>query len=312
MGKGCSYCNGVGRLTKEILLERIKNIHGDKYAYEFGDKITLTTNIKIKCKTHGIFKQTPKNHLKGQNCPKCKCLNKNDFIKKALHKHNNKYNYDDIKFVNSNIKIKIKCPEHGIFEQRPTDHLKGDKCSGLVRTTNDFIEKANIVHNNIYSYEKTDYKKSKTNIIITCKTHGDFMQKPNDHINGSGCNKCTMSGYSKVSIRWLNYIAKKDNIFIQHYDNVGEKKIKVSNNYIRFDGYCEDTNTVYEFLGDFYHGNPNIYKSNNYNLLLKKTYGELYDKTVKRNNKITNLGYNLVTIWESDFIKLEKQIKSEK
>jgi hypothetical protein len=35
MGKGCAYCSGVGRLTKEILLERIKNIHGDKYEYEF-------------------------------------------------------------------------------------------------------------------------------------------------------------------------------------------------------------------------------------------------------------------------------------
>jgi hypothetical protein len=44
-------------------LERIKNIHGDKYEYEFWDKITLTTNIKIKCKNHGIFEQTPKNHL---------------------------------------------------------------------------------------------------------------------------------------------------------------------------------------------------------------------------------------------------------
>ena len=49
MGKGCSYCSGVGRLTKEILLERIKIVHGDKYEYEFSDKITNSTNIKIKC-----------------------------------------------------------------------------------------------------------------------------------------------------------------------------------------------------------------------------------------------------------------------
>ena len=50
MGKGCSYCSGVGRLTKEILLERIKNIHGDKYENEFGDKIRLKVKIKIKIK----------------------------------------------------------------------------------------------------------------------------------------------------------------------------------------------------------------------------------------------------------------------
>jgi len=310
MGKGCSYCSGVGRLTKEILLERIKIVHGDKYEYEFSDKITNSTNIKIKCKVHGIFEQTPKNHLKGQKCPKCKCLDKNEFIKEASLKHNNKYNYDNIEFVNGNIKIKITCPEHGIFEQRPYDHLNGDKCykcSNLVRTTKDFVEKANKVHNNIYSYEKTDYKKSKINIIITCKIHGDFLQKPNDHLSGNGCQKCTMYGFSKISIKWLNNIAKKDNIYIQHYDNDGEKKIKVDNKYLRFDGFCEETNTVYEFLGDFYHGNPNIYKLDDYNSLLKKTYGELYNKTIKRNNIITKLGYNLITIWESDFIKLEKE-----
>ena len=179
MGKGCSYCSGVGRLTKEILLERIKTVHGDKYEYEFSDKITNSTNIKIKCKVHGIFEQTPKNHLNGQKCPKCKCLDKNEFIKEALLKHN-KYNYENIEFVNSNIKIKITCPEHGIFEQRPYDHLNGDKCykcSNLIRTTKDFVEKANKVHNNIYSYEKTDYKKSKINIIITSKIHGDFFTK---------------------------------------------------------------------------------------------------------------------------------------
>jgi hypothetical protein len=205
------------------------------------------------------------------------------------------------------------CFKHGIFEQRPNDHLKGDKCykcSNFVRNTIDFIEKANKIHNNTYSYEKTDYKKSRKNVIITCKAHGDFSQTPNDHLNGNGCQKCTMSGYSKISLRWLNYIAKKDNIFIQHYDNIGEKKMKVNNKYIRFDGFCEDINTVFEFLGDFYHGNPNIYRSNDYNSLLKKTYGELYEKTVERNNLIIKLGYNLVTIWESDFIKLEKEQKN--
>lgn len=61
---------------------------------------------------------------------------------------------------------------------------------------------------------------------------------------------------------------------------------------------------------NFYHGNPKIYKSNDYNSLLKKTFGELYAKTIERNNLITKLGYNLVIVWESDFIKLEKERKN--
>ena len=66
------------------------------------------------------------------------------------------------------------CFKHGIFEQRPNDHLKGDKCykcSNFVRNTIDFIEKANKIHNNTYSYEKTDYKKSRKNGIL-------FKRKP--------------------------------------------------------------------------------------------------------------------------------------
>ena len=49
MGKGCAYCSGVGRITKEILLERLNKVHGDKYEYILDDKITNTTKIKIKC-----------------------------------------------------------------------------------------------------------------------------------------------------------------------------------------------------------------------------------------------------------------------
>ena len=72
MGKGCSYCSGVGRITKDIFLERAKKVHSEKYEYILNDdKITNTKEVQIKCKIHGIFLQTPKNHLKGQCCPKC-------------------------------------------------------------------------------------------------------------------------------------------------------------------------------------------------------------------------------------------------
>ena len=62
-----------------------------------------------------------------------------------------------------------------------------------------------------------------------------------------------------------------------------------STNY-KVDGYCKHNMTVYSFFGDFYHGNPNVYKRDFYNKLLKKTMGELYDKTIIRENKIKSLG----------------------
>ena len=75
MGKGCSYCSGVGRITKTIFLERAHKIHGDKYEYIISNnEVRNTKNIEIKCKVHGIFTQTPNNHLKGTGCPNC-CKN---------------------------------------------------------------------------------------------------------------------------------------------------------------------------------------------------------------------------------------------
>lgn len=59
-------------------------------------------------------------------------------------------------------------------------------------TTEEFIKKANIVHNGKYDYSKTDLEHPLENkkVIITCPIHGDFEQCPYKHLKGSGCRKC--------------------------------------------------------------------------------------------------------------------------
>jgi hypothetical protein len=74
------------------------------------------------------------------------------------------------------------------------------------------------------------------------------------------------------------------------------------------DGYDPITNTVYEFLGDYYHGNPNIYNSEECNKTCHKTYGKLYLDTITRLNIIKLLGYNVKYIWESDWKQFKKGI----
>lgn len=69
------------------------------------------------------------------------------------------------------------------------------------------------------------------------------------------------------------------------------------------DGYDPTTNTVYEFHGDFWHGNPEVYDSDKMNPLVKKTFGQLYQRTLDKDNLIRSHGYNLVIIWESDWKK---------
>ena len=50
-------------------------------------------------------------------------------------------------------------------------------------------------------------------------------------------------------------------------------------------------------------GNPKIYKSNDINPLSKISFGELYEKTIKKESELIDMGYNVISIWESDFEK---------
>lgn len=118
----------------------------------------------------------------------------NCFVSKARLVHGNKYDYSKVEYVNYKTKVCIICPIHGEFWQTPNDHLskKGcPSCGGTKRLTlEEFIAKANDIHNNFYNYSTSAYKNSKTKIEIICPKHGSFFQTPNDHLSGKGCPLC--------------------------------------------------------------------------------------------------------------------------
>jgi len=103
-----------------------------------------------------------------------------------------------------------------------------------------------------------------------------------------------MNGFSKVSIYWLDFISKLYNIQIQNAENDGE--FKIPNTKYRADGYCKENNTIYEFHGTLWHGDPRIYNSNDISYFGSK-YGELYQKTINKEKIIKEIGFNLVTMW---------------
>jgi hypothetical protein len=53
-----------------------------------------------------------------------------------------------------------------------------------------FIIKANCKHNSKFNYSKFIYINSATKGIIICSIHGEFLLRPNDHLNGQGCRRC--------------------------------------------------------------------------------------------------------------------------
>lgn len=130
-------------------------------------------------------------------------LNTNEFIKKSVQVHGNKYDYSKSIYTGSMDKITIICKSHGEFSQTASQHMLGSSCPICARdnvglllhrknksTAEEFIKKANKVHNSTYTYTDVTYINSKTKVAITCPYHGNFLQTPNDHLDGCGCPKC--------------------------------------------------------------------------------------------------------------------------
>lgn len=145
------------------------------------------------------------------------------FIIKANLVHGNKYDYSLVEYNKSQIKVKIICPEHGVFEQVPANHLFGKECItcsydkrsvNKLKTTEYFIAESTKIHGNRYNYSLVEYKDSKTKVKIICSIHGEFEQTPNGHLKGNNCDKC--GGSSKLTIG--EFIKKSDEIHSNKYD----------------------------------------------------------------------------------------------
>ena len=189
------------------------------------------------------------------------------------------------------------------------------------------------VHNSLeYKYpelmEEWDYKKNAEENIKhpaqtcisgngyawwICRNNSDHIWKAiiqSRTVKNSGCPRCyTSKKYSKMQIDWLNFIMARDNIVIQNALSENGEWVVPGSRY-KADGFCETNNTVYEFHGDFWHGNPNIYPRDGLNTVSNKTYGFLHQQTLDKQKFIEDRGYNYVYIWENDWVKYIRLIIS--
>ena len=138
-----------------------------------------------------------------------------EFIKEATEKHKGKYDYSKVEYVNNRTKVCIIChkPEHGEFNQTPNCHLQGQGCpkcgvekkrESQTSTKEKFIKKACKVHGDKYDYSKFKYINANTKVCIICHKHGEFWQRPADHLNGIGCSKCNLSHLERSMMNYLD------------------------------------------------------------------------------------------------------------
>ena len=244
---GCGNKKNIGRklnekfkLGEEIFVEKAAICHNNRYDYSKVEYVNNRTKVCIICPEHGEFWQRPDKHLQGQGCPKCCKKNRkyttDEFIKAARMIHGDKYDYSSVVYgTNKKDKITIICPEHGEFITSPDCHLNGYGCKycnkGAVFNNDDFIKISNIVHDNKYTYTKTEYKKSIKKVIITCPIHGDFYQTPSKHINGHGCPECAKLYRKKESKLYdvLKEVFNNETVIHSYYDKdiLGKQEIDI-------------------------------------------------------------------------------------
>ena len=114
-------------------------------------------------------------------------------------------------------------------------------------------------------------------------------------------------GYSKTSIDWLSYVEKKDNVEIQHALKGGEFSIKTKRGYKwPVDGFCRDNLTVYEFQGDYWHGNPAKYSPTH--IINGKECSEIWKRDAIKKQAFEDAGYKFISIWEADWYKIKREL----
>lgn len=291
--------------TRSEFIQRAVGVHGQAYTYHNVTYEKSSVPVTITCPIHGDFNQRPNDHLRGRGCPSCggcKPLTSTDFVNRARLVHGDRYDYSSTEYKNMDSKVGIVCNVHGRFFQLAASHLNGNGCNKCSteeaaaktrHTTHQFINKAQLVHGDAYDYSKVLYTRAREKVEIVCPRHGSFWQIANDHIQGNKCPMCK-GIISRKEQLWLTAMGVPNDpdhrqVLIQTLDG----------NFI-VDGYCTESHTVYEFLGDYWHGNPMKYPTG-VNPTNKTEYSVLYKNIISRLETLREMGYNVIHIWESNW-----------
>lgn len=262
------------KLTTEEFIARAKAKHGEKYDYTLVNYFTNTTKVKIICRVHGTFEQSPASHIKNGGCKLCgsersalKRKGKNsitteEFITRAKKVHGVTFDYSKSNYLGAYKKLEIVCSIHGSFWQSPQAHIYWgygcEKCSakkkgkwGQGMSTEEFIKSVKLKYGDRYDYSKTVYTglTTKDKITIACKEHGEFSQLTlNHYYSGAGCPKCKRSiGETIVA----DYLKELEVNFIEEHSFPDCKHKRK----LFFDFYLPDYNMCIEFDGA-QHTNP--------------------------------------------------------
>ena len=262
LGHGCVKCTGIGKIENplEFFIERAHETHNHKYDYSgITEYNGVMKKYPVVCPDHGMWEVSLDNHInKKSSCPKCKgrSLSYLEKIEYAKTVHGDSYDYSLItKNFNSNQKVPIVCPEHGMFKQLWTNHIHQmhgcPQCNicGRKPVSLDELKRRTYALDTGYEYDWDSYMGYADNQFkIKCNKHGWFTQQLSNHLQGQKCPKCKASK-GEESLRTLLTLKNIPYIEQKTFDLCRNPK---TNTLLRFDFYIPHLNLCIEYDGEFH------------------------------------------------------------
>lgn len=157
--------------------------------------------VHIKTK-YGLLDITKYSYQKGKNHGIISAINQQEYFENWVRDIRSSENIEFLSsYVGSHKPVIVKI-DNISYKLHAFNLLRGKPLEFLccLEKTKLFIKLAKEIHGDIYDYSKTNYVKSKKEIIITCKIHGDFKQTPNSHLRKSNCPLCSIQRLSRLDI----------------------------------------------------------------------------------------------------------------
>jgi hypothetical protein len=293
--------HNIEQIKVQEFIKKSKFKFGNKFEYLEESYTNYNKPVQIICPEHGKIEITPTTHLNNQyGCILCsKEYKRQEYQQKYLKILKEKYKdyqYPNFKFTHLKQTIEVICPKHGKFTINLKRHLNGNKCKKcanelLKSNTEEFIEKSAQIHGENYDYSDSNYISSKEYLIIKCKAHGEFLQRPNNHLNGHGCpicaKECLTSKAQQEITEFINQLGFK---------TVSNTRTVI--NPLELDIYLPDQNFAIEYNGLFWHSYDK-----------PETKEEKY-KHYNKNEKCINKNIKLIQIFENEWQQNKEIIQS--
>lgn len=296
---GCKVCY-YARITeakgnaRPRFVKAANRKHKNRYDYSGVIYISKHINVLVRCPEHGGFAIPPSFHLSGMGCPSCHQEDQEEKDEEKFWFQRKSHNA--LQKMEENVGILEKLS----LEKQEEEAREIEKKRVLSEKMKEkFIAKCSKIYNSLYDYSLVVYKSLDEKVLIGCPLHGHFHQKARNHLRGKGCFDCSFPWYTPLSERTVQVISSygislspSSKCLVIPLENGKSKTIK-------FEGYCEQTKTLYKFCPCLWNGCTLCYADRDFvNPANNKTMDHCYQKFLATKKLVEEKGYSIVVIWE--------------